>query len=666
MPRTDAVAHRSARAAAAPAGETWDFTTDRRWSRQLAAQRARPPDSASRSARRTSASGRRRPGRRCSTTCSRCAAGLEALGFEPGDALAGDRRQPPAPLSRHARRRRAAAAFAIAGLSRTRRPTSSATSRRRRSRASRSPRTRSRSTSCSTCASTARPIEHIVYDDPRGLGAYPQPGLLAWDELVARGAERACRRARPARRADQARAGRTTRRCWCIRRARPASRRASLLRTATCSAACATRIAAGAFRVRRGASSPTCRWPGSATSRSRSAPASRCASPINIPGAAGDRAARPARGRADVLSRGAARLGQHAHAHPGRHGGFDAAEEVACYDLFMNSRAGRARAAQARRAGEPTLRERLLRPFGEWLVCGPIKDQLGMTRMRNALHRRRGARRGHVRVLPRARRQAAAALRPDREQRATTRCRTSTRSACTRSAGRCRASTCSIGEAGEILVRSESVFDGYYEMPEAIGRGARGRLAAHRRRRLPRARRPSRRARPRQRSRAHRDGRALHPELHREPPEVQPVRPQRRRARQRAATSSPRSSASTRKRSATGPRSAASRTCRTPTCRSARGARAGRRRGPARQRDCCPTACSCAASSACTRSSMPTTARSRAPASCAATSSRSATRPIIEALYDGRRAGRDEGADHLRERATSASPSGSLTVQEVA
>ncbi len=32
----------------------------------------------------------------------------------------------------------------------------------------------------------------------------------------------------------------------------------------------------------------------------------------------------------------------------------------------------------------PSLRHRLLRPIGEWLVTGPIKDQLGMSRLRNA------------------------------------------------------------------------------------------------------------------------------------------------------------------------------------------------------------------------------------------------------------------------------------------
>ena len=32
-------------------------------------------------------------------------------------------------------------------------------------------------------------IDHIVYDDPRGLAAYPDPGLISWDVVEAKGAE---------------------------------------------------------------------------------------------------------------------------------------------------------------------------------------------------------------------------------------------------------------------------------------------------------------------------------------------------------------------------------------------------------------------------------------------------------------------------------------------
>lgn len=52
------------------------------------------------------------------------------------------------------------------------------------------------------------------------------------------------------------------------------------------------------------------------------------------------------------------------------------------YDLFMHS----AQAAERRKleGKAPTLAQRLLRPLGEALVMGPIKDQLGLTRVRHA------------------------------------------------------------------------------------------------------------------------------------------------------------------------------------------------------------------------------------------------------------------------------------------
>jgi long-chain acyl-CoA synthetase len=52
------------------------------------------------------------------------------------------------------------------------------------------------------------------------------------------------------------------------------------------------------------------------------------------------------------------------------------------YDFFMAN----AIASEKRKlAGEaPTALQQLLRPVGEWLVTGPIKDQLGMSRLRNA------------------------------------------------------------------------------------------------------------------------------------------------------------------------------------------------------------------------------------------------------------------------------------------
>ncbi len=160
--------HRIARPCAAPAGETWDFTTESTLVAPARAPTRACTRRASRSARRTTASGRRRPGPTRSTRCSRCAAGLEALGFKAGDAALIARRQPAAPLPRHARGRRARR-LRDAGLSRTRRPTRSATSRRRRTPRFALAEDQEQVDKVLDLREHGAAIEHIVYDDPRGL-----------------------------------------------------------------------------------------------------------------------------------------------------------------------------------------------------------------------------------------------------------------------------------------------------------------------------------------------------------------------------------------------------------------------------------------------------------------------------------------------------------------
>ena len=52
------------------------------------------------------------------------------------------------------------------------------------------------------------------------------------------------------------------------------------------------------------------------------------------------------------------------------------------YDVFMNSALT---AERQKLEGKPvSLKNRLLRPLGEWLIFGPIKDQFGLTRLRHA------------------------------------------------------------------------------------------------------------------------------------------------------------------------------------------------------------------------------------------------------------------------------------------
>lgn len=134
------------------------------------------------------------------------------------------------------------------------------------------------------------------------------------------------------------------------------------------------------------------------------------------------------------------------------------------YDLFM----GHALAAERRKLSgqQPTWPQRLLRPLGEWLVMGPIKDQLGMSRLRNAftggeaigedtfvLYRALGL---HLRQLyGQTESSAFNAMQSPDEVRLHT-------------VGRPLPGVeLKISDSGEILIRSGSVFSGYYENESA-------------------------------------------------------------------------------------------------------------------------------------------------------------------------------------------------------
>ncbi|MFT3953005.1 MAG: AMP-binding protein [Piscinibacter sp.] len=118
---------------------------------------------------------------------------------------------------------------------------------------------------------------------------------------------------------------------------------------------------------------------------------------------------------ADLLSRRAARLGPDADPHPGRHEELDAAEAPAVRPVHAagggaGEEAARRRHADPRRAGGRRHRQcRRLCPLARL-----SRPDAGRAR----LHRRRGAGRGHVPVLPGARHPPQAVLRPDRDLRA--------------------------------------------------------------------------------------------------------------------------------------------------------------------------------------------------------------------------------------------------------
>ena len=130
------------------------------------------------------------------------------------------------------------------------------------------------------------------------------------------------------------------------------------------------------------------------------------------------------------------------------------------YDTFMNS----AQAAERRRleGREPTLRQKLMRPLGEWLVMGPIKDQLGLTRLRHAFTGGEAIGEDTF-VFYRALGVKLRQLYGQTESSAYT---------AMQAADEVRLHTVGrplpgvdarISESGEILLRSGSIFDGYFE-----------------------------------------------------------------------------------------------------------------------------------------------------------------------------------------------------------
>ena len=134
------------------------------------------------------------------------------------------------------------------------------------------------------------------------------------------------------------------------------------------------------------------------------------------------------------------------------------------YNYFMAASI----AAEKRKleGGQPTLRERLLDPIGEWLVRSPIKDQFGLTRLRGAFtggeaigeetfvfYRALGIK---LRQLyGQTETSAYNAMQAVDEVQLHT-------------VGRALPGVeLKISEAGEILVRSGSVFSGYFGLPDA-------------------------------------------------------------------------------------------------------------------------------------------------------------------------------------------------------
>ncbi|MEO7338132.1 MAG: AMP-binding protein [Caldimonas sp.] len=304
-------------------------------------------------------------------------------------------------------------------------------------------------------------IEHVVYDDPRGLANYAQPGLASWDALLASGARRLAaeaglrdaliERARPDGPAVFVHSSGTT--------GKP---KGVVLTHRNLLAGVGNAYRAGAFRFDEEilAYLPMA-WVGDFAMTMGAGMALRFT--INVPERQ-ETVLHNLREIAPTFYLAAPRSWDNMLTTIQVRMEDSTPLKKWVYDLFMNS----ALAAERRKleGGVATLGERLLRPLGEWLVFGPIKDQLGMTRMRNAFtggealgedtfvfYRALGVK---LRQLyGQTESSAFNAMQDVNEVRLHT-------------VGRPLPGVdLKISEAGEILVRSGSVFGGYFKLPEA-------------------------------------------------------------------------------------------------------------------------------------------------------------------------------------------------------
>ena len=305
------------------------------------------------------------------------------------------------------------------------------------------------------------PIGHVVYDDPRGMAHYPQPGLVSWDALVAQGAERLhataglreelIQRARPDGPAVFVHSSGTT--------GKP---KGVVLSHRNLLSGVRNAYRAGAFRFDEEilAYLPMA-WVGDFAMTVGAGISLRFT--INIP-----------EGHETVLHNLREIAPTFYLAAPRSWDNMLTTIQVRMedstplkkrvYDFFMNS----ALASERRKleGGEPTWTERLLRPVGEWLVCGPIKDQLGMTRMRNAFTG--GEALGEdTFVFYRALGVQLRQLYGQTESSAFNAMQDMTEVRLHTVGRPLPGVDVKISDAGEILVRSESVFGGYYMLPDA-------------------------------------------------------------------------------------------------------------------------------------------------------------------------------------------------------
>ena len=226
-----------------------------------------------------------------------------------------------------------------------------------------------------TCPS----IEHIVFDDPRGLAHYPDAGLISWQALLARGHERL--QAEPALRDALLQRARPDDPAVFIHSSGTTGRAKGVVlshRNILSGVAAAHGAHAFDFGEEILAYLPMA-WVGDFSFTVGAGVA--LAFTINIPERP-ETVLHDLREIAPTFYLAAPRSWDNILTTVQVRMEDSTRLKKRVYDFFM----GVALASERRKleGGTPTFGQRLLRPLGEWLVCGPIKDQLGLTRLRHA------------------------------------------------------------------------------------------------------------------------------------------------------------------------------------------------------------------------------------------------------------------------------------------
>ena len=304
-------------------------------------------------------------------------------------------------------------------------------------------------------------IDHIIYDEPRGLASYPNPGLVSWDKLLTIGAERL--RAEPKLRNA------------LIERAQPDGPAVFVHSSGTTGKPKGVvlshrNLLAGVGNAHRGGAFTfgetilaylPMAWVGDFAISVGAGVALHFT--INIPERQ-ETVLHDLREVAPTFYLAAPRSWDNMLTTIQVRMEDSTPLKKWLYDVFMNS----ALASERRKleGKQPSLTERLKRQLGEWLIFGPIKDQLGLTRLRGAFtggeaigedtfvfYRALGVKLRQF--YGQTESSAFTALQDTEEVRLHT-------------VGKPLPGVeVKIGDNGEVLIRSGSVFSGYYKLENA-------------------------------------------------------------------------------------------------------------------------------------------------------------------------------------------------------